>query len=183
MCFIVPPPADRLHSSWRAIVYVKSQPEKTFHGTRNLPTELEPDLEIMKQELCDPDHIPAHVVQISEKEQFVYIEGDVCEVIGTEIHMADGHNDPYLRKGKASKPSVAPKPSLIIPGQQNQAAAGLTRPTLVTTSQQAAAMGAGGPMDLADRWIVDLTFKTHPVSDPELANKVKMVAWNHGLNL
>jgi hypothetical protein len=68
MCFIVPPPADRLHSSWRAIVYVKSQPEKTFHGTRNLPTELEPDLEIMKQELCDPDHIPAHVVQISEKE-------------------------------------------------------------------------------------------------------------------
>ena len=184
MCFIIPPPADRLHSSWRAIVYVKQQPEKVFHGTRNLPSMLEPDLEIMKQELCDPDHIPAHIVQLNEEEQFVYIEGDVCEIIGTEIHMADGHNDPYLRKGTVSKPSVAPsKPSLIIPGQQIQAASALSRPTLITTSKQAASMGAGGPMDLADRWIVDLNFKTNPVSDKEVADKVKMVAWNHGLNL
>lgn len=190
MCFIVPPPEERPHSSWRAIVYVKEAPDKVFHGTRNLPSALEPDLEIMKQELCDPDHIPAHIVQLTEKDQFIYIEGDVCEIIGTEVHMADGHNDPYLRKNTHVKPSVQPKSSLIIPGQQSQAASALQRPNLVTSTKQAAAMGAGGPTDLTDRWIVDLNFKTKPINDPdsksfnpELAQRVKEVAWNHGLRL
>lgn len=188
MCFIIPPPIDRPHSSWRAIVYVKEAPEKVFHGTRNLPTELIPDLEIMKQELCDPDHIPAHVVQLNEKQQFVYIEGDVCEIIGTEIHIADGHSDPYLRKSQPIKPKN--QPSLILPGQQNQAASALTRPNLITTSNQAAALGASGPTDLKDRWIVDLTFKTKPINDPDSSNynpklvqEVKTIAWNHGLKL
>ena len=182
LCFIIPPPSNRLHSSWRAVVYTKQQPEKIFHGTRNYPSEIFPDLEIMKQEICDPDHIPAHIVQLTEKDQFVYIEGDVCEILGTEIHMADGHRDPYLRKGSTSKP-VKPQSTLILPGQQQSAASALTRPTLITTSRQAASMGAGGPMDLKDTWIVDLTFKIHPVSDPELRDKVKSVAWNHGLKL
>lgn len=184
MSFIIPPPMDRLHSSWRAIVYTKEQPSKIFHGTRNLPCKINPDRDIMKQELCDPDHIVAHIIQISEQEQYVYIESDVCEIIGTEIHMADGHDDPYLRKGSpASKPSAQPKSSIIIPGQQNQAAAALQRPNLVTTSQQAASLGASGPLSLEDAWIVDLTFKTSPVSDPEVVDKVKMVAWNHGLTI
>ena len=185
LCFIIPPPEDRPHSSWRAICYTKTQPEKVFHGVRNLPTKIEPDYAIMKQELCDPDHIPAHVVQLTEQDQYVYIEGDVCEIIGTEIHMADGHNDPYLRQGSGatSKPSVKPKSSLILPGQQNQAGAALTRPNLITTSNMAASMGAGGPVDLKDTWIVDINFKTYPIQDAELRDKIKMVAWNHGLTL
>jgi hypothetical protein len=137
----------------------------------------------MRQELCDPDHIPAHIIQLNDKEQFVYIEGDVCEILGTEISMADGHKDPYLRVSTPSKPSVQPKSALILPGQQHQAASALTRKTLITTSAQAASMGAGGPLDLKDKWIVDVTFRTHPVDDTELSDKVKAVAWNYGLKL
>ena len=184
MCFIIPPPQERPHSSWRAIVYTKEPPEKVFHGTRNLPSKINPFQDLMKQELCDPDHIPAHIVQLTEKDQFVYIEGDVCEIIGTEIHMADGHNDPYLRKCQPPpKPSGQSSSGLIMPGQQVQAASALTRQTIITTSQQAAAMGASGPVDLTDVYIVDLNFKTHEVSDPELRDHVKEVAWNHGLKL
>ena len=184
MCFIIPPPQERPHSSWRAICYTKEPPEKVFHGTRNLPTKINPAQELMKQELCDPDHIPAHIVQLTEKDQFVYIEGEVCEVIGTEIHMADGHEDPYLRKCAApAKPSGAPSSGLVLPGQQSQAASALTRKTIITTSQQAASMGAGGPVDMSDMYIVDLTFKTHEVSDPAIRDHVKQVAWNHGLQL
>jgi hypothetical protein len=187
LCFIVPPPSNRLHSSWRAIVYAKEQPEKQFVGTRTLPSEIAPNAEIMKQELCDPDHIPAHIVQLTQEEQYVYVEGDVCEVIGTEIHMADGHNDPYLKGNQAATITAPKKSTLTLPGQPGQPSVPpggqLSIGQLVTTSAQAASLGAGGPINLENTWIVDLTFKTNPVTDQSVIDKVKAVAWGHGLNL
>ena len=184
LCFIIPPPKNRPHSSWRGIVYTKEQPEKVFSGTRTLSSAIVPDNEIMKQELCDPDHIPAHVVQISADEQYIYLEGDVCEVIGTEIHMADGHEDPYL-KGKQAPVAAPKKSSLILPGQPSVPLPGaaLSVGQIITTSAQAASLGAGGPINLENTWIVDLTFKVNPITDKDTIDKVKTVAWNHGLNL
>ena len=160
-CFIVPPPEERPHSSWRAIIYTREKPEKVFHGTRTLPSKIVPDPEIMKEELCDPEHIPAFVIQVTDKLSYVYIEGDVCEVIGTEIQMADGHNDPYLR-GKTEALPKKKVSSLILPGA--------CQPS-----------GAKPELDLTDAYIVDLTFKTHSVTDPDIIKHVKQIAWNKGI--
>jgi hypothetical protein len=169
LCFIVPPPSERPHSSWRAIIYTKSAPDKVFHKNRTYPSEIEPDPEIMKRELCDPDHIPAFVVQLTDKDQFVYIEGDVCEVLGVEVHAADSTKDPYLKgKGKTTTPS---RPSaLIMPGQSKPSGGSLV----------ANAGMATGNEDMTDVWIVDITFKTFEIKNQAIVDKVKEVAWNHG---
>jgi len=167
LCFIVPPSMERPHSSWRAIVYTKNPPEKVFHSNRTYPSELEPDLEIMKRELCDPDHVVAFVVQLTDKDQFVYIEDDVCEVLGVEVHLADGTNDPYLKKKGRSATKTS---AIIIPGQ--------TKPSggkLVTNAGMAT-----GNEDLSDVHIVDITFKTHAVTNQGIIDKVKEIAWNSG---
>lgn len=175
LCFIVPPPADRPHSSWRAIVYTRNPPEKTFHGTRTLPTQIEPDLDIMKQELCDPDHIPAHIIQLTEKDQFVYIEGDVCEMLSVEISLADGYKDPYLKRCQSVKKKKSkPKSALILPGIPQSAPSG----PLITPGM---AQVSNVPISLEGLNIVDITFKTHAVKDQELVDHVKDVAWSHGL--
>lgn len=168
LCFIIPPPSERPHSSWRAIIYTKNTPEKVFHKNRTYPTEIEPDPEIMKRELCDPDHIPAFVVQLTDKDQFVYIEGDVCEVLGVEIHAADGINDPYL-KGRGQQNIAPPSSALIIPGQ-NKPSGGIV----------ANAGMATGNEDMTDIWVIDITFKTHEVKNQTIVDKVKEVAWSHG---
>ncbi len=126
-------------------------------------------MEIMKQEMCNPSHIPAHIIQVTEKEQFVYIEGDVCEVTGVEIHMADGCNDPFLKKEKKTKP----KSSVILPGSVSQVV------PLITTKQQAAVNTS--PISFEDVHIVDITFRTNEVKNQQLVDKVKKIAWNHGI--
>lgn len=178
LAFIIPPPDDQFHRSWRAIVYTKEPPEKLFVGRRTYPSFITPDPEIMKRELCDPDHIPAFVVQLTTEEQYVYIEGDVCEILSTEVHFADSVNDPYLRKTPTPKPKQA-APSLILPGQALPGQPSGSQPTLVTNVNQP----AGSSADLEDAYVVDITFKNHEVKDPSIVNKVKTVAWNHGLSI
>lgn len=172
LSFIIPPPDDQPHRSWRAIVYTKEEPEKLFVGKKTYPSFINPDPTIMKQELCNPDHIPAFIVQLTTEEQYIYIEGDVCEILSTEIHLADGVNDPYLQK---TPTPPKPQPSLILPGQPS---GGKQSNPLILGQPQ-----IGITADIKDAFIVDLTFKTHPIKDPTIVNKVKSVAWNHGLTI
>jgi len=167
LCFIIPPTMERPHSSWRAIIYTKNAPDKVFHANRTYPTEIEPDPEIMKRELCDPDHIPAFVVQLTDKDQFVYIEGDVCEVLGVEVHAADSTNDPYL-KNRATTPSQTSV--LILPGQSKPSGGSLVANAGMTTGHE----------DMTDVWIVDITFKEFEVKNQATVDKVKEIAWGHG---
>jgi hypothetical protein len=162
LTFLVPPPMDRPFQSWRALIYTKQKPEKVFHSNRCLPSELTPDIEIMKRELCDPDHVPAFLVQLTEKDQFVYVEGDVCEVLSTEVHIADETTDKYLGKVPKSAPNL---PKLILPGAGNYAPPSSTPIT----------------QDNGDVFVVDITFKTHGVKDKTLVDHVKEVAWTHGV--
>jgi hypothetical protein len=180
LCFIVPPSAERPHSSWRAIVYTREQPEKVFHGTKTLPSKITADTEIMKQEICDPDHIPAHIVQITEKDQYVYIEGDVCEMLSVEVALADGNKDPYLKRCQSAK-KAKPKSqsSLILPGQavpQPSGQAGSLIIGGVSTPPPSRPTGS-----LEDLYVVDITFKTHEIHDQAIVDHVKSVAWNYGL--
>lgn len=180
LCFIVPPPEDRPHSSWRAVVYTKEIPEKIFYKNRTLPTKIVPHAEIMKQEICDPDHIPAHIVQLSDQAQYVYLEGDVCEIIGVEINFADGVEDPYLKRcQQVNLPPVQPKSSLIVPGQVQPSGA----PLIVGIHQPMTIPQMQNPNDLKDVYVLDITFKTHGVKDQDTVDLVKSVAWNHGLTL
>jgi hypothetical protein len=163
LTFLVPPPIDRPFQSWRALVYTREKPGKLFYENRCVPTELNPDAAIMKRELCDPDHVPAFVVQVTEKEQFVYVEGDVCEILSTEVHIADETTDKYLGKVAKNAPNI---PKLILPGAGNHA----PTPSIPITKED------------GDVYVVDITFKTHEVKDQDLVDKVKDIAWSHGVS-
>lgn len=185
LCFIVPPPLERPHSSWRAIVYTKNPPEKVYHGTRTYPTRIEPEQEVMKQEICDPDHIPAHIVQLTPNEQYVYIEGDVCEVLAVEVTLADGCQDPYLKRctteKKNTQNSHQQSSGLILPGQIQPSGSTLA-PQITIANKHASLSGlASPPANLDDLYIVDITFKTHEVKDPDIVKRVKETAWTHGI--
>lgn len=171
LTFLVPPPVDRPFQSWRALVYTKIKPEKVFHGTRTYISSLSPDEDIMKRELCDPDHTPAFFIQLTDKDQYVYIEGDVHEILSTEVHLADKSTDKYVSRTtlyKEEDENSEPIPKLILPGAGNKAPV----PSVPIT-------------DDVDVFVVDISFKTHPLKkedNAELIAQAKAVAWSHGVS-
>lgn len=125
---LAPPPEDRPHSSWRAVIYTNSRPKKVFAGHRTYPRELDPHVKHMKEELSREDAIPAKLIQITSHEQYVKVDNDVYDVVSMEINSSDGTDDPILKREWTDK-----------------------------------------------HYIVSLTFRSHPVTNPEALQRVSQL--------
>lgn len=79
-CYAIPPSAEHA-ASWKAQVYVNEPPKKLFVGTKTLPSQLEPNIEVMDKLLEDSSRIPAKLVQLSDKDQFVVLKGETRNLI------------------------------------------------------------------------------------------------------
>jgi len=94
--FLGPPPPDRPFQSIVARVYSRKSVTKIFDKTRTLPSRIEPDDELTSKKLQDQDGILVNIIQRSNLEQFVKIEGMLFRITSTEIDIiTDGKEIVY----------------------------------------------------------------------------------------
>lgn len=87
LAYLVPPREDRPFQSPRALVF--SQRDPIRDDETGLPGKIEPFDEVMRRELCNPDHLPGFVVQLNQAQQYIYCEGSVFEAIDCKIDQVD----------------------------------------------------------------------------------------------
>lgn len=87
LAYLVPPREDRPFQSPRALIFTKRDPNRD--DETGLPGKLEPFDEVMRRELCNPDHLPGFVVQLNQAQQYIYCEGSVFEAIDSRIQEVD----------------------------------------------------------------------------------------------
>lgn len=79
-CYAIPPGAEHA-ASWKVQIYVNEPPKKLFVGTKTLPSQIEPNTEVMDKLLEDSSRIPAKLVQLSDKNQVVVLKGETRNLI------------------------------------------------------------------------------------------------------
>jgi hypothetical protein len=100
LAYLVPPREDMPFQSPRVLIFTEKEPIRD--GPSGLPSKIEPFDEVMRRELCNPDHLPGFLVQLTQTKQYVYCEGSVFKAINCKI---DTVND------------VDTGNSLLLPGQ------------------------------------------------------------------
>lgn len=83
LAYLVPPREDMPFQSPRVLIFTEQEPIRD--GPTGLPSKIKAFDEVMRRELCDPDHLPGFLVQLTQSKQFIYCEGSVFEAINCKI--------------------------------------------------------------------------------------------------
>lgn len=76
LAYLVPGREDMPHQSPRILVFSRSNPGLEVQPGVTVPGKILHDPDVMRRELCNPDHLPCMFVQIDQLNQYMYLAAD-----------------------------------------------------------------------------------------------------------
>jgi hypothetical protein len=168
LAYLVPPREDMPFQSPRILIFTRHHVEINHQEGYALPGYITEDKEIMRRELCDPEHLPCILVQLDEDNQFMYF---IMDDTPPEAHkILNARVDEVEDKASVPGYNAASPPSpIILPGAANPPSPGLGG-GLILPGQNA----TGYSGDVIYR--VELDWTIEPLDNPDLLDVIRKTA-------